>query len=153
MCVAVKDFMLQDDNSMKSPDKVKIDIRYRLDFVCILHEKFLAETDLDISLSHFSRLIPKNIIKPEPTDWGTSLCMTCLNPQLKLEGLKRSFKYVYKGVSIEDILSYTSIEMQALKTDIASKQGSISYLQWTKIKSKREKVAAKDKKTTKIEKK
>ena len=85
----VKNFMNEEGNSSECPDKDKTHLRYRLDFLSVLHQKFLAESGRDCSFTQFCRLIPENIIKPKPTDWGTNLCMTCINPQLMLEGLKR----------------------------------------------------------------
>ncbi|CAF4815704.1 unnamed protein product, partial [Rotaria sp. Silwood2] len=36
---------------------------------------------MECSYSTFTRHIPSYIIPPKPSDWGTCLCMTCLNPQ------------------------------------------------------------------------
>ena len=36
-------------------------------------------------MKHFCKLVPKDIVRSKPKDWGTCLCQTCLNPQLKIE--------------------------------------------------------------------
>ena len=87
---AVVNFMNEEGNSSECPDKDKTHLRYRLDFLSVLHQKFVAESNHECSFAQFCRLIPENIVKPKPTDWGTNLCMTCINPQLMLEGLKRA---------------------------------------------------------------
>lgn len=45
--------------------------------------------DHSCSYEQFCRYIPNNIIKPKSEDWGTCLCKTCLNPELKLICIKR----------------------------------------------------------------
>ena len=50
-----------------------------------MHEKSLAETSHDCHLSTFYRSVPFFVVKPAASDWGTCLCRTCLNPELKLE--------------------------------------------------------------------
>ncbi|CAF2801426.1 unnamed protein product [Rotaria sp. Silwood2] len=44
---------------------------------------------MECSYSTFTRHIPSYIISPKPSDWGTCLCMTCLNPQLKSERINQ----------------------------------------------------------------
>ena len=36
-------------------------------------------------MKHFCKLVPKDIVRSKPKDWGSCLCQTCLNPQLKIE--------------------------------------------------------------------
>ena len=67
-----------------------IGLRYRIKSVKDLHLKFITDTDVDCSYSYFAKLVPENIIKPKPTDWGTCLCKVCLNPELKLESIKKT---------------------------------------------------------------
>ena len=83
----IETFMLSDENSIKCPDKKKEHLRYQLTNLHVLHEKFLAEYKVDCLYSNFCKLVPSNIVKPKPQDWGTCLCMSCLNPQLKMEAL------------------------------------------------------------------
>ena len=104
----VVDFLNEDSNSATCPDKKKVGIRYRLDYLCTLHEKFLSENPhIQCSYPQFTRLVPCNIQKPKPSDWGTCLCMTCLNPQLMLEGLKRSIPGEFKGLTIDSEIYYS----------------------------------------------
>ena len=82
------DFFNRDDVSKVCPDSKKMQgsqpVRYRLAYLSILHNKFEAETGMTCHYSTFVRHMPKYIIKPKPEDWGTCLCMTCLNPQMKI---------------------------------------------------------------------
>ena len=147
----VEAFLQEDDNSMVCPDKKKVGIRYRLDFLTTLHEKFLSEhPEVDCSYAHFTRLVPSFIQKPKPTDWGTCLRKTCLNPQLMVEGLKRSFPKCFAGISLEnDLLSSKDDKIEQVMGDIrnASKEkkalqekhgkkvtATVSYLMWEKVK-------------------
>ena len=81
-------FMLDNDNPFECADKKKEGVRYRRDTIEILHKKLLAEAMVKCSLSTFARYLPKNVAKPKPEDWGTSLCKMCLNPELKIEALR-----------------------------------------------------------------
>ena len=93
----VEDFMNRDDITVMCPDeRKKIDVgdkslqlRYRRSALDILHSQFQAETNVECSLRAFQLYIPKNVIKPSPDEWGTCKCMTCENPQLMYEALKR----------------------------------------------------------------
>ena len=142
----VEAFLNEDSNSIPCPDKKKVGVRYRLDFLCTLHEKFVSEhAHVECSYSQFTRLVPPHIKKPKPTDWGTCLCMTCLNPQLMLEGLKRSVPGAFNGLTIEDdLLKYSIKELDELKRKIvgaesdSKKKKNIAYLHWEKVKTTKE---------------
>ncbi|CAL4091766.1 unnamed protein product [Meganyctiphanes norvegica] len=86
-------FLLQDENSVVVPDikKSKKGIRYRLMTLEDLHQKFVVDEELECSYPQFTRHVPGYIIKPKPEDWGTCLCKTCLNPELKLAVIKRLY--------------------------------------------------------------
>ena len=62
-------------------------LRHRLSSLPSLHKKFVAASSHDCSYSYFSRHCPCYVEKPSPNDWGTCLCRTCLNPEIKLEAL------------------------------------------------------------------
>ena len=90
-------------------DNKKEHLRYRLTYLHVLHEKFLAEYKVDCSYSNFCKLVPSNIVKPKPQDWGTCLCMSCLNPQLKMEALCNLDSSLY--VDTEEVIKYTETEL------------------------------------------
>ena len=69
-----------DETSMTCPDKKKEKLRYRLDYLHVLHETFLSEYQVECSYSHFCKLVRNDIVRPKPQDWGTCLSQTCLNP-------------------------------------------------------------------------
>ncbi|CAF3901771.1 unnamed protein product, partial [Rotaria sp. Silwood1] len=47
------------------------------------------EINYDCSYSIFTRHIPSYIVSPEPNEWGTCLCMKCLNPQIKSDRINQ----------------------------------------------------------------
>ena len=95
---SIKDFFLRDDvirvcpetknvkKTQNDPDE-EMPLRHRLSSLPSLHKKFVAESSHDCSYSYFSRHYPCYVEKPSPNDWGTCLCRTCLNPEIKLEAL------------------------------------------------------------------
>lgn len=96
----VKEFMMQDHVSIPTPDKKKKNLRYRLGSLLCLHEQFIAEYNMDIHYSTFCSYVPETGLKPKPEDLGTCLCMTCLNPELKLESLTK-FDQLNKGLDVQ----------------------------------------------------
>ena len=136
---AIHDFMNRDDVSKICPDKKKVKnnqpTRFRLAYLSVLHEKFQAETDLHCHYSTFVRHIPKNIVKPKPSDWGTCLCMTCLNPELKVEKLTK-LGYL-PSTSIENIIldenkSSNLYERLAKLSAETAQHIKITYPEWRK---------------------
>lgn len=94
----VESFFNRDDVSRVCPDakkqatnplnkEEKHPIRWQLGHFNVLHAKFLAESNLECSYTTFLKKIPYYVKKPGNSDWGTSLCSTCLNPELKIERL------------------------------------------------------------------
>ena len=86
--------------------QIKKGVHYRRDTIEILHEKFLAEAMAECSISTFASYLPKNVVKPKPEDWGTSLCEMCLNPELKIEGLRDP------EVKLETLLSLDDAQLK-----------------------------------------
>ena len=136
----VTKFMVEDKNSIKCPDKKKENLRYRTNYLHVLHEKFLCEYNLDCSYSHFCKLVPDNIIKPKPQDWGTCLCMVCLNPQLKMEALRQFELSLF--VETEELITYSDKELKEFVDKIKIFTGPIRYLYWSKDKKDSEKSVA-----------
>ena len=136
----VAKFMSEDENSMKCPDKKKENIRYRTSYLPILYEKFLCELNVNCSYSHFCKLVPENIIKPKPQDWGTCLCMVCLNPQLKMEALRHFESSLF--VETEELITYSDKTLKEFMEKIKQFSGPIRYLYWAKDKKDSEKSVA-----------
>ena len=65
----------------------KVPARYRLGTIKMLHFSFEAETGVKCSLECFRQNIHFYLICPKPNDWGTSLCVRCINPEMKLKTL------------------------------------------------------------------
>ena len=95
--------------------------------------KFEAENDgEEISYSQFCCYVPENI-KPKPEDWGTCLCLICMNPEFKLSCIKKTLSNV--TLTIEDIIEDTPEchrKLEELYTKIESCQKEFKYLEWAK---------------------
>ena len=122
-------FMRDDENSMKCPDKKKGKLRYRLDYLHVLHRKVLSEYQVECSYSHFSKLVPNDIVRPKPQDWGTCLCQTCLNPLLKIEALRNVNKSLF--VETEKLIKYES-KLKAFCEKFKTCKKTVCYLYWSK---------------------
>lgn len=132
----VTHFLNECENSMECPDKKKAGTRYRLSDLDTLHEKFCSEnTEVEISYSYFCKLVPANIVKPKPHEWGTCLCKYCLNPELKLEAVNNRYTGTAKLEGVRDAVDVkrmiATIQMNS-KTD----SDMIAYLEWTSEKTK-----------------
>ncbi|CAF1329094.1 unnamed protein product [Didymodactylos carnosus] len=55
----------------------------------VSRQRFEAQTEIDINYPTFVQYVPDYIIKPNVDSWGTCLCMTCINPELKIDKLHR----------------------------------------------------------------
>ena len=119
----IEKFMLSDENLIKYPDKKKEHLRYRLTHLHMLHAKFLAKYQVDCPYSNFCKPVPSNIVKPKPQDWGTCLCMSCLNPQLKMEALCNLDSSLY--VDTEEIIKYTETELHEWSEKIRHKTANL----------------------------
>ena len=85
------------------------------------------------SYAQFSRYVPANIIKHHPEDWGTCLCMLCLNPELKLESVKREFPQIQP--TIEDLAGEASKEdIKQMILLVSKSEHGLHYLEWSKEK-------------------
>ena len=136
----VADFMLQEPNSVDVPDKKKCGIRYRMSNLHVLHEKFISESSETVescSYSWFCKLVPSNIIKPKPQDWGTCLCMTCLNPELKIEALKKTASFKNHQLTEQDICNYNEEKFEEFINKVKDVKGIIKYVVWQKDKDEK----------------
>ena len=132
----IKEFINRDDNSMTCPDKKKEHLRYRLNDLTVLHEQFLSENpEIQCCYSNFCRYIPENVVKPKAQDWGTCLCVTCLNPELKMEALSRlKDKPAGLPTNLQQILKFDDKELKEFSQNVKQIKGLIKYLVWTKKK-------------------
>lgn len=129
----VEAFLLNDENTVIVPDikKSKKGIRYRLLSLSDLHQKFLGDEDIECSYSQFSRCVPDNIVKPRPEDWGTCLCIFCLNPELKLESIKRTLGNV--SITHNDLINEEKQnDINELYNQVKSSDKQFEYLEWVK---------------------
>lgn len=144
----IEQFLCQDHISKLCPDKNKTvrndQVRYRLNHLSTLHQMFEYETDIVIDYVTFTRYVPDYIQKPTHENWGTCLCVTCLNPQMKFEKLKQLKK---KYPSIQPTIDGTPLDLSELVKDenkleefkrklikLNDEIIKITYSEWQKIK-------------------
>ena len=84
----------------------------------------MAEAKFECSLSTFAQYLPKNVVKPKPEDWGTSLCKTCSNPELKIEALRDP------EVKLETLLSLDDAQLKKWSEKFKDNNNPITYKEW-----------------------
>ena len=94
----------------------------------------MAEYNVECHYSTFCSYVPTNIVKPRPQDWGTCLCMTCLNPELKLEALKK-FDKLNQNLELEALVKSEQEVSNVIKRLNEAAKETISFLYWTKEKA------------------
>ena len=136
---SIEDFFLRDDVTRVCPETKEVKktpndpdeempLRYRLSSLRSLHKKFVAESSLDCSYSYFSRHCSYYVEKPSLNDWGTCLCRTCLNPEIKLEALAKilndtPFKW-------DDTSDYNDIKDLIKRIDQLKCDKLITFSEW-----------------------
>ena len=84
-------FLLADENSLEVLGIKNKKKDYVLAFALEgIASKILTNVqEVECSYTQFCCNVPQETIEPKPEDWGTWLCMSCLNPEMKLEAIKR----------------------------------------------------------------
>ena len=128
--------MKRDSSSVVTPDvrKAKKGIRYRLSTLQELHKLFIVDQSVERSYSQFTRHVPEYIIKPQPEDCGTCLCMLCLNPELKLEAITRNLEATMTLDIVKEKDNANSVN--ALIENLKNSGKTFNYLEWSKQKEK-----------------
>ncbi|CAF1379185.1 unnamed protein product [Rotaria sp. Silwood1] len=160
----IEEFLCQDDVTKQAPDKKKHvngkQIRYLLNHLSTIHQRFIMESGLNCHYSTFTRYIPDHVLKPSTDDWGTCLCIICLNPQLKLEKLQR-LKFLYpvlKTILPDGLADITELVTDEIKTKefldnlikLKDEKFNITYTEWTKKKHSKSDVPVSTKTTLTI---
>ena len=135
----IENFLLVDGNWIEVPDikKHKKGLRYRLLFLKELHQKFLTDVqEFECSYTQFCRNVPKEIIKPKPEDCRAYLCIPCLNPELKLEVIKRTLGDTQNLIteSLKD--KRFEKDIKDLCHQIEKSDTAFQYFEWSKEKTK-----------------
>ena len=127
MAEKVKKFFDREDISQVCPDTrkfkkdpvtgEKVPLRYPLHYLTLLYDKFIAETSEECCYETFTRHVPHYVIKPEAEEWGTCLCLPCLNPELKLQKLQKINKI--SVVNVEEVFASPE-KYEKLKEDLLS---------------------------------
>ena len=147
LCVAIENFFSEDHITKLCPDKKKcvvrpgtferVQVRYRMGSLRCLHQSFCAENSefSNCSFATFAKYVPFDVQKPRDQDWGTCLCMYCLNPQLKVHKLIQ-LKYI-ENVDVE-MLDSDDFDPLIEKIDgLKQREGEkdIEYCEWRKIEN------------------
>ena len=138
----IRQFFFRDDVSRVCPDTKRmkknpanpdeiLPVRYRLCSLKSLYEKFKAENMQECSFSYFTQNCPFNVFKPNPNDWGTCLCSTCLNPEIKLEELSKVTKRT--DIKWNDTMDYKNISEIIEKVKSINYDSSITFAEWQKV--------------------
>ena len=78
--------------SSETGEKKRVPVRFRSETLDLLHSEFLSEyPEFDIAFSSFCRYFPTDtIILPSCEQWGTALCVKCVNARFKAEALQKA---------------------------------------------------------------
>ena len=110
-------------------------VRLLRDTIKNLHILYNAQYETGISYQQFSSLVPFTVITPKPNDWGTSLCKTCLNPELKLERLAEVTNFHYTGIPENyDDQSYETLIASILSSKLRNgcDHDKLEFVEWIK---------------------
>ena len=83
----------------------------------------------DMTKKFLGKALPKSL------DWGTCLCVTCLNPELRMEVLSRfKDKPMNLCTNLQELLKCNGNQLKGFSQSIIQMKGLIKYLLWTKYK-------------------
>lgn len=150
----IEEFLCQDDITKQAPDKKKQlhgkQIRYLLNHLSTIHQRFVSETGNNCHYTTFTRYVPDFVVKPNINDWGTCLCAVCINPQMKLERLQnlKSRYSIIKTVLIDGLTDITELVTDEIKTKdfisnlaiLKNERFNITYSEWIKKKNEQSNV-------------
>ena len=133
------------ENTIDVPDKKKyiVGARFRTSSMLSLFNTFETQHPGLCTYGTFSKYWPSMYVKPCASEFGTCLCMTCQNIELKVEALI-SRKLIGKdqpGFGLEAIIRESRQDNfepeNEFKTELNSLQESstaVGYLEWSKVK-------------------
>ncbi|XP_045620183.2 mucin-4 isoform X1 [Procambarus clarkii] len=93
-------FMMRDDVSQGNK---KNPLRYRRHYLSVLHKRFIADCCKQCSFNVFCSYIPHTVLKCKAEEFDVCVCMTCQNPELKIESMVRR-RFLSITTDIEEIL-------------------------------------------------
>ncbi|XP_047494468.1 uncharacterized protein LOC125042698 [Penaeus chinensis] len=131
----IHDFMVQEDVSQPCREGAgtseKGFLRARLHFLQVLHKRFLADCCRACSFETFAKNIPENVVKLKPDEISVCVCMTCQNPELKIESLiKRRLLTI--DTDVEEIISNDEAwdTFMATVGVLRARQAQLTYNSW-----------------------
>ena len=101
---------------------------YHLGAIKMLHFSFKAETGAKCSSKSFRENIIFYAVCPKSNDWGTCLCVHCINPEIKLESLGN----LKKNISFhwEDGKSFECINGLVERMKATNIDKTVMYNKW-----------------------
>ena len=101
----------------------------------MFHFSFEAETGAKCSLQCFRQNISFYVVLSKPNDWGTCLCVHCINPEIKLE----AFANLPKDTSFhwEDGKSYEDIDGLVERIKATNIDKTIMCNEWQRVEQER----------------
>lgn len=127
-------FLLADENSLEVLGIKNKKKDYVLAFALEgIASKILTNVqEVECSYTQFCCNVPKETIEPKPEDWGTWLCMSCLNPEMKLEAIKRRLGGTH-NLTIKSLKQFKE-DIKDLSHQIETSDTAFEYLEWSKEK-------------------
>ena len=160
ICLSVENFFYQEYITRICPDtnklvknphdpSEKVPVRYRPGNIHSLYMQYCAEDRTACSHSLFCKYVLYNVIKLKASDWGTCLCGTCLNSELKVDKLVE----MKLRSNVEELFREGNVPAFIQDLDNLKKEQdqTVLYNEWQKIDNS--KVNSSGKKCNKISRK
>ncbi|XP_069950510.1 mucin-4-like [Cherax quadricarinatus] len=133
----IQEFMMRDDVSQVSSKKTSLfgetsPLRYRLHYLTVLHKRFMADCFKGCSFKTFCNYIPCNVLKCKAEEIDSCLCITCQNPELKIESMVKR-RLLSITTDIEEIINDEGayeLFISNLKS-LRSRNALLTYSVWT----------------------
>ena len=125
----VREFMMREDVSRPTPHGT----RHCLHYLPLLHKRFMADCCQPCSLETFQHHLPPQVTQRVGEELETCVCVTCQNPELKVESLVRrrllplNTRLEEVAFSPEATFKEFVLSVQTLKARPASQ---LSYNEW-----------------------
>lgn len=125
----VREFMMRDDVSRPTGHGT----RHCLHYLPLLHKRFMADCCQPCSLETFQQHLPSQVARRVSEELETCVCLTCQNPELKVESLVRR-RLLPLNTHLEEVVfspeaTFKELlaSLQALK---ARPSAQLSYSEW-----------------------
>ena len=136
------------ENTIDVPDKKKflVGARFKTASLLSLYNTFEVQYPSQCTYTTFTRYWPEMYVRPKPSDFGTCLCITCQDLELKVEALinRKLIGKDQPGYGLDSVILHSrngDFELEnEFKKDIAklddeeTRGVDVGFLQWDKVK-------------------